>query len=174
MENSNIKFFKAFPNEIYDLDELELYTTIQDQTGNIKYINDDSLATLPDNKYTGYRIGLTKSHNLVLFYTDICADTKEIAIGSMSNLTELVTSIPQKEIGRLVINSDGSIVEIINFYPSMSENELMLSFKNYLDPNKTAYIFADTAEIRNTGFLDFHHAFETQTIEGQSVWVLKI
>ena len=150
--DNKIQFFQAIDNNIYDVDELVLRPS-DGYNFEYKYYNNGQLYSFGTDSYGIFRISLTKTNHLAVFYPTKLYNTLEAAQGSVFSLPELNTSVPQKEVARLIANGDGSVSVIYNFYTKTKEIEDVNGYTWYLDQTKQGYTFADAAEVRSKGIV---------------------
>lgn len=149
-QDDDVQFFRAVSNKIYDNDELKLYTTLS-----LKYLNNDILTDISSGYFGLFRVGLTKTKNLVIFYTKQQYNNYSDAIIACSHQEELVSSISQKEVGRFVVENttDNPKIYFYNFYSNQNLTSGINSYQNNIDPEKELYTVGDAAETRSNGII---------------------
>ena len=154
----------AVDNNKYNTSELTPRTTID--AG--KYWTGSEVTPFT-GKYVIYRISVVKNQTLGVFYPTALYDTFNEARSAAMNLDPLQTSIPQKEVARLITNDTFSKVEIYNFYSDEYVAEGINSYLFYTDPQKEGYTLADASEIRSNGILPIYGNNHYITLSGTTL-----
>ena len=159
-----LSLYMAVDNNKYNTSELTPRTTID--AG--KYWTGSEITPFT-GKYVIYRISVVKNQTLGVFYPTTLYDTFNEARSAAMNLDPLQTSIPQKEVARLITNDTFSKVEIYNFYSDEYVAEGINSYLFYTDPQKEGYTLADASEIRSNGILPIYGNNHYITLSGTTL-----
>lgn len=159
-----LSLYMAVDNNKYNTSELTPRTTID--AG--KYWTGSEVTPFT-GKYVIYRISVVKNQTLGVFYPTALYDTFNEARSAAMNLDPLQTSIPQKEVARLITNDTFSKVEIYNFYSDEYVAEGINSYLFYTDPQKEGYTLADASEIRSNGILPIYGNNHYITLSGTTL-----
>lgn len=168
-DSGQLALYMAVDNNKYDTSELEATYEI---TPN-KYWNGSSIAEIKKSgeaeKYVIYRISVVKNKTLGVFYPTKLYTTFNEARSAAMNLDPIRTSVPQKEVARLITDSTFSKVEIYNFYSDEYVAEGINSYLFYTDQQKEGYTLADASEIRSNGILPIYGTDHYITLSGTTL-----
>ena len=162
---NNLALYMVIDNNKYDASEL----TVKDEIVSGQYWNGSSLSTIADGKYVIYRISIAKNKTLAVFYPTAEYNSFSEARSAATRLDPLQTSIPQKEVARLIADKNFSKVEIYNFYSDEYNVDGINSYLFYTDSQKEGYTLADASEIRSNGILPIWDEEHCITLSGTTL-----
>lgn len=165
-DSGQLALYMAVDNNKYNASELEATYAITEG----KYWNGSDIVDFDDNKkYAIYRISIVKNKTLGVFYPTKLYTTFNDARSAATNLEPIHSSIPQKEVARLITDGTFSKVEIYNFYSDEYVAEGINSYLFYTDPQKEGYTLADASEIRSNGILPIYDTDHYITVSGTAL-----